>query len=123
MRINDISVSENFKLYEFESPDTKEVKLDPVLLVKLQALRDRVGVPLQINSGYRTRKHNQEVGGVDDSEHCEGRASDVKCPAGMTIDEFAGHCEAVGFDGIGKYDTFIHVDVRGKKARWDYRKK
>ena len=25
--------------------------------------------------------------------------------------------------GLGLYDTFVHYDIRGTKARWDYRKK
>jgi hypothetical protein len=25
--------------------------------------------------------------------------------------------------GIGRYDTFTHIDVRAKKARWDFRTK
>jgi uncharacterized protein YcbK (DUF882 family) len=27
------------------------------------------------------------------------------------------------FGGVGFYDTFVHVDARGKRARWDYRSK
>ena len=30
--------------------------------------------------------------------------------------------ECAAFDGIGKYNGRIHVDVRGCKARWDKRK-
>lgn len=123
MRKNDIQVSKNFKLWEFESPDTQEVKLNPLLIEKIQALRDRVGVPLQINSGYRTKEHNTKVGGSPKSQHPHGNAGDIDCPNGMTVDELAEHAEAVGFDGIGKYHTFVHVDVRGYKARWDYRNK
>ena len=27
------------------------------------------------------------------------------------------------FDGVGRYDTFTHVDSRGLRARWDMRTK
>ena len=25
--------------------------------------------------------------------------------------------------GLGLYDTFVHYDIRGERARWDYQKK
>ena len=53
--INDIHISEHFKLSEFQSGDTQEVKIDPKLIEKLGKLRKRVGQRLVINSGYRTR--------------------------------------------------------------------
>ena len=33
----------------------------------------------------------------------------------------AAEADRLGFDGIGKYDTFVHLDLRGEKARWDER--
>lgn len=119
--INDIKISEHFKLSEFESPDTKEVKLDPALIDKLESLRELVGQPLTINSGYRTETHNRAVGGAEHSKHRLGQAADIKLPDGLSVDEMAILAERVGFDGIGKYHWGIHVDVRGTKARWDYR--
>mgnify|MGYP000376684564 CR=1 FL=1 len=59
--MNDIYISENFKLSEFESPDTKEVKVDEKLINKLQQLRNRMGKPLIINSGYRTWEHHVSI--------------------------------------------------------------
>ena len=37
----------------------------------------------------------------------------------MHPDEVADACEK--FDGLGRYDTFTHIDSRGSKARWDKR--
>lgn len=122
MRKNDIQISANFRLYEFESPDTQEVIVHPLLVQKLQQLRERIGRPIHINSAYRTPEHNKAIGGAKNSEHPKGTAADLDCPEGMSIDQFAAECEAVGFDGIGKYHTFVHVDVRGYKARWDERR-
>lgn len=108
-------------LSEFESPDTKEVKVDEMLITKLEQLRDWIGQPLKINSGYRTNEHNRKVGGSPKSQHLEGKAADIQKVDGLTVDEMAVLAERVGFDGIGKYYWGIHVDVRGYKARWDYR--
>lgn len=50
----------------------------------------------------------------------KGTATDIVVK-GMTPDEVADACEK--FDGLGRYDTFTHIDSRGKKARWDFRSK
>lgn len=112
MRPNDIKVSENFKLYEFESPDTQEVKVDPQLITLLQNFRNLVAQPVHINSGYRTVEHNKAVGGVDHSQHRLGKAADLKKLPSLSIDQMAMFAERVGFRGIGKYSWGIHVDVR-----------
>lgn len=119
--INNIKISKDFLLSEFESPDTKEVKLDPRLVKLNQAFRDRVGVPYTPNSAYRTPEHNKRVGGSPKSQHLEGKAIDIPLLKGYTIDEMADIAEEICFDGIGKYETFMHLDVRGYRARWDVR--
>lgn len=92
------------------------------LVSKLETLRGYARAPLIINSGCRCAEHNIRVGGSPNSQHRLCKAADVRCPKGLTIDRFAELAERVGFGGIGKYDTFIHVDVRDGKSRWDYRK-
>ena len=125
--INDIKISENFKLSEFESSDTKEVIIDPVLIDRLEALRKVVSnyfgqdAPLIINSGYRTPEHNKAEGGADNSQHLYGKATDAKLPKGLTIDLFAEMGKSVGFTSIGKYNGRIHFDTRKGNYEWDYR--
>ena len=63
-RPNNIKVSKNFILSEFESPDTHEVILVPLLLERLQKLRDRIERPIIITSGYRTPEHNKKIKGA-----------------------------------------------------------
>lgn len=116
--INDIKISENFWLYEFESPDTNEVIVDKELLNKLQEFRDIVGIPVVLNSAYRTPEYNQSEGGAENSYHTKGKAVDIPLLEGYTVEEMVDIAERVGFDGIGKYSWGIHVDVRGYKARW-----
>ena len=43
--------------------------IDKRLVDLLDAIRERLGVPLYINSGYRCPEHNEEVGGVPNSQH------------------------------------------------------
>ncbi|MBM7623632.1 YcbK family protein [Sporohalobacter salinus] len=131
--INDFNITSNFKLKEFESPDTHEVKVHPKLLQLLQAIRNKLDSALIINSAYRTEEHNRKVGGVDDSQHRKGTAADISfsnldLDADKLAEVVKNQSEKlnIGEDnlGIGKYNTFVHVDVRGligdeAPARWD----
>lgn len=121
--MNKIKISENFYLSEFQSPDTKEVKIEEKLVNLLEEFREQVNRPLIINSGYRTHEHNVKVGGSPKSQHMEGSAVDIRIIEGYTSVEMADMAEKVGFDGIGIYNWGIHVDVRGYPAQWDWRGK
>ncbi len=116
--VNDIQISKNFKLREFECREGQEVKLDPELLQKLQALRDKVGKPIVITSGYRTPTYNKKIGGAPKSQHVEGKAADIWIN-GLSPKQVAKLAEEVGFRGIGTYSTFTHVDTRKTPARWN----
>lgn len=116
--MNNIKISKNFKLKEFECKDGSHlVKIDSNLVTKLQKLRDLIGKPIIINSAYRTPSHNKKVNGSPTSQHLLGKAVDIRVN-GISPDTLAKYAEKVGFDGIGIYKNFVHVDVRGKKARW-----
>lgn len=114
--INGIQISENFKLREFESPDTKQVMLDPELLLRLQELRSRIGKALHVKSGYRTAQYNRRVKGAADSNHKKGKAADVYAE-GVDVADLAREAKAVGFHGIIVYHTkgYVHLDVREKE--------
>ena len=116
--VNDIKLSPNFTLAEFACRCCGGVKIDPELVRKLQQLRDRIGKPISITSGYRCPVHNQAVGGAAQSQHMYGTAADIVVK-GLAPATVADHAEAVGFGGIGRYAGFIHVDVRAQKARWN----
>lgn len=116
--MNNIQVSKNFKLKEFQCKDGNfQVRLDSRLLKKLQELRDQVARPLIIDSGYRTREYNKKLGGSPNSQHLLGRAADIRIPP-LSPEEVARIAETIGFGGIGIYKTFVHVDVRDGRARW-----
>lgn len=91
----------------------------------LQVLRDVLGEPIKINSAYRCKSHNLASGGVKSSKHTLGIATDLatKNPESLyqTIESLIKQ-GILKEGGLGIYNTFIHYDTRGKKARWDYRK-
>ena len=116
--MNNIQVSENFKLREFQCKDgSHQVVIHSELLRRLQELRNRVGRPVYINSGYRNREHNARVGGTPNSYHLRGMAADIRV-TGMNPGDLAKAAREVGFRGIGIYRTFVHVDVRPNRAEW-----
>lgn len=52
----------------------------------LEPIREMMGVPLFVHSGFRSKEVNAAVGGAKNSAHMEGRACDFH-PAGMDIKE------------------------------------
>lgn len=119
-------LTDNFSSSEFDCKckysDCKWTIIDLDHIEKLQELRDKIKAPIKVNSGYRCEKHNKDVGGVAKSRHKEGDASDI-VSKNLSPDKLAEECEKLGFSGIGRYDTFTHVDSRGYKARWNFKKK
>lgn len=116
--MNNIQISKNFKLKEFQCKDGSQlVKIDSQLLHKLQALRDEIGRPVIINSGYRTESHNKAVGGAQNSYHMQGKAVDIRVN-GLKPEEIAKKAEKKGFTGIGIYKNFVHLDIRPVKTIW-----
>jgi uncharacterized protein YcbK (DUF882 family) len=84
---------------------------------RLEALRERLGQPLVVASGYRSPWYNRKVGGAERSQHMAGKAFDISLRDGLTIEDLVGAAKAVGFTGIGRYRTFVHVDV-GPAREW-----
>jgi len=114
-------LSPHFSRKEFECRCCGRLVLDDNLLDGLEALRKLAGVPVVVNAGYRCRQHNQEVGGVPNSEHTRGLAADIRLP-GLSLQrmyELALEVPQFSRGGIGAYDgDFLHVDVRDHRARW-----
>lgn len=119
MSLNHIQISKNFNLSEFQCKcGCGTVKVDRHLLEGLQGVRDRVGKAVRINSGYRCPKHDKAVGGTGSGQHTLGKAADIVV-SGYTSKEIAKIGEELGFNGIGTYATFTHLDTRPTKARWN----
>lgn len=112
-------VTKNFKYGEFASKDgALHNKLDIKAVNKLQQLRDGLGVPIIINSAYRSPKHNRNVGGASRSRHLQGDAFDIRVP-GYTRLQIANFARGLGFTGVSAYNTFTHVDTRpGSFVSW-----
>jgi hypothetical protein len=81
--------------------------------------RHRLGKAVKINSAYRSPAYNRAISGASKSIHVLGGALDLSgSPA--TLHKILTQMRREGLfrGGIGKYRTFVHVDVRGKNADW-----
>ena len=108
----------SFSPAEIACRGTGKVKLHPEALDKLQALRDRLGKPLIVNSAYRSPEHNRAVGGATRSKHMDGTAFDIAMGNHDPV-AFEKAARAVGFLGVGYYPRsgFIHIDL-GPARSW-----
>ena len=59
-------------------PTDQEIEKMKILAEKiLQPVRDYMGIPIIINSGFRSAQVNAAVGGSKTSQHCKGEAADL----------------------------------------------
>tara|TARA_B110000211_G_C13822478_1_gene439880 strand:+ start:73 stop:453 length:381 start_codon:yes stop_codon:yes gene_type:complete len=126
-------MTKNFSKEEFDCNDGSEMPINIYhnmvkVANQLQTLRNFLNKPIHINSAYRSEEYNASIGGVSNSQHIMGRAADIVVK-GMTPIEVSEVIEDLIKKGdmlqgaIGIYSSFVHYDIRGTKARWDYSKK
>lgn len=127
-----MKITKNFSKSEFECKcgcEMPEDVLDNIKLVaeQLQLLRNHINSPIKVNSAYRCKKHNRLIGSNDSSQHVLGKAADIKVK-NFTPDEVAKivedmltnqFLEGMDIGGLGRYNTFTHIDIRRNKARWN----
>ena len=118
--VNHIVISLYFNLSEFSCPCCNLVMLHPKLLVKLIELRKILERPVYITSGYRCSEYNRKIGGIANSYHCIGLATDIKVKD-INLITLLEISENIDFSGIGFYEkkNFLHLDIRPSKyTRW-----
>jgi uncharacterized protein YcbK (DUF882 family) len=98
-----------FKPEEFRCPCCGAVKVSDTLVQTLDNIREIVGFPMKINSGYRCPKHNEEVGGGP--EHPSGEAADVHCADSQKRFALANAALSASVRRIGIGKAFIHIGV------------
>lgn len=98
--------------------------VDTELIKVLEIIRKHFDRSILITSGCRCCEHNAVIGGNPNSMHLQAKAADIKVQGispdsvwEFLIETFSGKY------GIGRYDSFIHIDVRNEMAGWDRRNK
>ena len=111
----------SFSPAEIACRGTGAIKINSEAMDKLQSLRNRLGKPLIVRSGYRSPSHNRAVGGAPASKHMLGTAFDIAMSNHDPV-AFEAAAREVGFLGFGFYPRsgFIHVDL-GPARQWGER--
>ena len=111
----------SFSPAEIACRGTGAIKINTDAMDKLQSLRNRLGKPLIVRSGYRSPSHNRAVGGAKASKHMDGIAFDIAM-ANHNPAAFTEAARAVGFLGFGTYPRsgFMHIDL-GPARSWGER--
>lgn len=115
-----VKLARHFKVREFACQDGSQVVfIDDYLCTILDILRNKLGKPIIVTSGYRTPWWNAKCGGAKYSYHMRGMAADIRVN-GMSAKELAKKLDEIVPNGCGiiVYNSWVHFDVRdGKKYR------
>ena len=84
----------------------------------LIALRELMGIPLPVTSGYRSKEHNRKINGAQHSAHLYGCAVDISIEkmTGQQVFALVRYAFLLGFTGIHvknhgpRKGRFIHLD-------------
>ena len=117
-------ITPHFKVREFACSDGSDVVfVAPSLVDILEAIRVHFGRPVTVTSGYRTVSYNASIkNSSKKSQHCNGLAADIQVEGHTPVEVYNYACSLLGdHGGVGIYNTFVHVDVRASKSRFDYR--
>ena len=111
-----MQLSKHFTLEEFTRSDTAARKGIPNVpdaetvehlketALLLEQVRELLGHPIQITSGYRSLKLNSAIGSKPTSDHVQGYAADFVCSGYGSVSDV---CHAI-MDSTIEYDTLIH---------------
>lgn len=114
--IKEMTKSQTAELYHIDNTPTKEVveNLKKVMYI-LDIVRAYIGKPILVNSGYRCKKLNEMVGGVQNSMHTKGLAADFRTREKEDINtmlEFLKRDQKkLKIIELLDYKTFIHIGV------------
>ena len=115
-----VKLARHFKVKEFACKDGSQVVfIDEYLYTILDILREKIGKPVIITSGYRTPEWNKKCNGAKYSYHMRGMAADIRVN-GITAKELAKELDKIVEKdcGIIVYKNWVHFDTReGKKYR------
>jgi zinc D-Ala-D-Ala carboxypeptidase len=93
--------------------------LERLAAMILEPIRDILGVPLSVSSGYRNAELNRLVGGARNSAHMQGLAADI-VPVGMDLRHAFDLIRATELPYeqlIIECDAWLHVSAPNEGAR------
>jgi len=130
--VNHAFVTRNFTLGEFIVSDVAarmgidnnptasvEANLRNVLIPAMQSVRDLLGVPVLIKSGYRSLALNRALRSKDTSQHVNGQAADFIAPAfgspRRVADVLVQNMARVRFDQLIWEGGWVHISFAPRR--------
>lgn len=105
------------------TPDTKSLdNLLNLIVYCLQPIREYLGKPMVISSGYRSARINQLVHGVSNSQHTLGQAADFVV-SGESVASVIFKIQKSGIEYdqiINEYNRWVHISYNKGHNRKQY---
>ena len=125
VKTNVVMNLKHFLINEFDSPDLPNsgLNMDNDFLQMLDMAREIANIPFKINSGYRTKEHNEKVGGKPQSSHLVGKATDIAYKDSRERYIIITSLQEAGYNRLGISKTFVHVDndqTKSPNVIWTY---
>ena len=114
-----------FKESEFQrySPSCSLQDMEQGTMDRLDKVRELAGIPLVLNSAYRSVEHEKRQGRAGTSSHTLGRAVDIRCNDSANRYKIVKAAIEAGFTRIGIGKSYVHLDDSPKHAQgvmWHY---
>ena len=116
----------HFKKQEFNCPDFGRNEMSEQFVRLLDDMREQIGEPVSIASGFRCPLHNKAVGGKPDSAHLRGLAADIIAENSAMRYKIVNYAITHSVKRIGIGKSFVHIDISKTLPHpviWTYYKK
>lgn len=109
------------------TPDEQALKNLHHTAAQMEKVRELLGAPIFISSGYRSPELNAAIGGSKTSQHMSGEAADFVSPFGSPLEICralvdAGAHRDIVFDQLIYEGTWVHISFlrqpRGEILTW-----
>ena len=114
-----------FSPSEFKActPSCDIAQMDAGFLALLDKIREEAGIPLVLNSAYRSPAYELKHGRTGAGAHTLGVAVDIRCNSYANRYRIIRAALACGIRRIGVGKTYIHLDASPRHVQdviWDY---
>lgn len=92
------------------TPSCSLSDMDEEFMHRLDLCRLKAGIPFIVNSAYRSVDYEKRHGRPGTSQHCLGKAVDLRCVTSADRFRICAVLIDAGFRRIGIGSNFIHVD-------------
>lgn len=117
---NELTFSETAKRLKYTNqPPPKELKSLTNTAQQLDKVRELLGCPVIINSGYRSLAVNRAIGSSDNSQHVKGEAVDFRTHqyTPRQIVEMIKKSDIPYDQLILEYESWVHISFSARNRR------